>query len=321
LGSIFKHSKMKNHKIHQGDTLYSEGQIEKALNLYLDCLFETEPDSELYMKIAHCNKLLLDSDNALEYYEKSLEKDSKNIESMYNLAEIYLEKYNEDEATKHFKRILELSNPESSIAHLAQEKIDTMRSTQLNREGGELMSAGNYEEALDVFLEAIELNPKDKRNYLNIGVIFIKNGDLDKAKEWIHKAIEIAPDYIRAYFNLGTLYLKTSYYKIAQNIYKQAILIDPTSKDAADIDKNLKIAEDCLNKALNDLLGYLKGQQMLMNTSLTVELLNQVCPEEINSYDVVYSESGRIRIIAYSKKGIFECSILQDKANIQKVNS
>ncbi len=67
-------------------------------------------------------------------------------------------------------------------------------------------NAGNYDEAIAKFNDAIGISPKCSDCYYNIGVIYSQRKDYDKAEETFKKAIEIKPDYADAYNGLANVY-------------------------------------------------------------------------------------------------------------------
>lgn len=80
---------MNQELIEQGNEFYLNGNFNKALDCYFKHLFKNEPSAELFMKIGHCNKMMNDNENAIEYYIKSLELEPENLESLFNCAEAY----------------------------------------------------------------------------------------------------------------------------------------------------------------------------------------------------------------------------------------
>lgn len=71
-----------------------------------------------------------------------------------------------------------------------------------------------YDSAIQYYTKAIELNPKDYRNYVNRGMCHGYEGDTDIELEDYTKAIDIAPNYL-AFYNRGRYYLKHQEYEKA----------------------------------------------------------------------------------------------------------
>ena len=69
---------------------------------------------------------------------------------------------------------------------------------------------------------AQEIDPKDVRDpyvFFNLGVIYAKQGNLDKARESYQFALNQKPDYAEACFNLGLVYLRTRDFSNARSCF------------------------------------------------------------------------------------------------------
>ncbi|MEJ2664988.1 MAG: tetratricopeptide repeat protein [Spirochaetia bacterium] len=60
---------------------------------------------------------------------------------------------------------------------------------------------GDYKNAIEDFLEVINLDPKNKEAYCYIGLAKYQLSDYKKAIEYFTKAIETDPEYVDAYYN------------------------------------------------------------------------------------------------------------------------
>ena len=70
-----------------------------------------------------------------------------------------------------------------------------------------------YPEAIQALQQAIELNPEVTPDYpyhpyYDLGMVYLKQGELDDAIICFEKALEIDPDQIRAYYSLGNAYIR-----------------------------------------------------------------------------------------------------------------
>jgi len=71
------------------------------------------------------------------------------------------------------------------------------------KKGLDLSEAGKYQEALECFEKAIEINPKEEIAWYNKGVALTNLGKHQEALECFEKAIEINPNYEKAWYNKG----------------------------------------------------------------------------------------------------------------------
>ena len=83
------------------------------------------------------------------------------------------------------------------------------------------------EEEIKSYEKAIEIDPKDKHAWNDMGYVYDEIGKHKKAIESYEKAIEIDPKYVTAWYNVGVAYQKIKNYEIAIKSYEKAIEINP----------------------------------------------------------------------------------------------
>lgn len=84
---------------------------------------------------------------------------------------------------------------------------------------------GRSDEAIAIFSDITQTQPKLAEPYNNLGVLLSMKGDLPRAKASLEKAIETKEDYAAAYNNLGDVYVK-----IANNLYQKSLSLDAGQK-------------------------------------------------------------------------------------------
>jgi len=298
---------MKSDLMLRADAAYQNGDFEFALSLYFDYLVANETTAELFMKIGHCNKMLGDDDNAIEYYEKALELDSENYEVLFNFAEalMYVGRYND--GLDAISTLINLTaNTGMEIYEVARSKKMQIMSQKHNYLGGVCMKEQRYDEAMQEFLAAIELFPSDKRNYANIGVIHLKTGNPEGAIEWFRKAIEVDEYYVRGYYNLGTILMQKALWGQAIQIFTKALEIEPDGRDSADIEKNMEHAQQNISIPQTELVNILSGKMPRIDSAYALELLNSVFTENVLSVDFVITENSNYKLIAYCTGNTYE---------------
>ena len=73
------------------------------------------------------------------------------------------------------------------------------------------------------YLKSLELNPKDKKSYLNLGNFLVQQDRHNEAEVYYLKAIDIYSNYSDAYYNLGKLYIIQKKIKEAEENYLKSI--------------------------------------------------------------------------------------------------
>ncbi len=64
----------------------------------------------------------------------------------------------------------------------------------------------NYDQVIESYQKAIEINPDDVEAYCNLGVAYFNQSNYDKAIECYQKAIELDSGYAEVYYQMGIAY-------------------------------------------------------------------------------------------------------------------
>ena len=93
--------------------------------------------------------------------------------------------------------------------------------------GNVLLLLGKTGEAIEIYSQAIELNPHHAFAYNNRGIAYDRNHEVNKALEDYGKAIQLKNDYVEAYYNRGTVYGENGKIDLAIKDYDKAIKFNP----------------------------------------------------------------------------------------------
>lgn len=99
--------------------------------------------------------------------------------------------------------------------------------TWLNSLGNILSRQKKYQEAEDIFLNAINLKPDYTSAYSNLGNCYLAQKKYKQAINAYKKAITLNPHYVEAHYNLGTAYAAQQQYAEAQASLQQTIKLAP----------------------------------------------------------------------------------------------
>ncbi len=122
---------------------------------------------------------------------------------------IGLKKY--AEAIPYLERAIEIKEDASYLSSL----------------GGALSMLEKFEEAEKIFRKAVELDPKNPSNHMNLGVIYARQKNYEKAVRKLEKAIELNPGYADSYYNLGRVYQEKGKKEKARFYFEQALELNP----------------------------------------------------------------------------------------------
>ncbi len=90
------------------------------------------------------------------------------------------------------------------------------------------LEEGDYERALEVFEEAILMNPSYKAAFLGKGITLMQMERFDESRIAFDKALELDENFAEAYANRGILNDRTGKYEDALRDYKKALQIKPS---------------------------------------------------------------------------------------------
>jgi len=110
--------------------------------------------------------------------------------------------------------------------------IEDFSATHWSEIGRQAMDAKRWNEALNAYNKAIDLNPNDASAYNNRGLAYDNLDKDDLAIADYVKAIELNPKYGDAFNNLAKTYGRRGYYKQAILFYDRVIELNPKDADA-----------------------------------------------------------------------------------------
>jgi len=151
------------------------------------------------------------------------------------------------------ERVASASQPSSSTAvpptanpPSAEDKATAEKHKQA---GNAQMSAKKYDEAIDSYTKAIELDPSTPVFYSNRAAAYSSKGDNLSHMSAIadaEKAIEVDPSFIKAYHRLGHAHYCLNDYASAAAAFKKGLAVEPTntSLSSALANAEARIADD-----------------------------------------------------------------------------
>ncbi|MBS3819719.1 tetratricopeptide repeat protein [bacterium] len=134
-------------------------------------------------------------------------------------------------------KTVKVSIGEATRLSITMEKIseaskkNLSKADQLFVQGNNLYKKENYQEAVQKFKQAAELNPSQWRYHLNLGLAYKKMEKTDEAIQAFQKAVEFNPENFGCNKELAELLAKKKNYSEAKKYYQKAAEINPQNAD------------------------------------------------------------------------------------------
>jgi tetratricopeptide (TPR) repeat protein len=146
-----------------------------------------ERDHDKHLALAERHRTRGESFSAEMEYTSALKIDPESIKANFGIGTLYMEMGQTDKAKGVFKKL-------SHVEAMFEEDNKHI----FNEFGIELRKANMTEEALDNYLKAIEISPKDEHLYFNIARLYYDVKDWEYALMWIEKCSDANPSFREA---------------------------------------------------------------------------------------------------------------------------
>jgi len=108
---------------------------------------------------------------------------------------------------------------------------------ELKSLGNQAFSAKNYQKAIELYTDAIEMDPKNHTLYSNRSGAYCAAGKYRQAQADANKVTQIKPDWVRGYTRLGAALEGLEDWEGATKAYEDALKLDSSNADIrADLD-------------------------------------------------------------------------------------
>jgi Tfp pilus assembly protein PilF len=94
--------------------------------------------------------------------------------------------------------------------------------------------------AYPLYRRALAMDPSRASLHVNLGVYFLRTGDLPKAKEQMKRALELAPEMAEAHYNMACIQALSGNLEEARECLDRAAAIDPRCAQWAREDADLR---------------------------------------------------------------------------------
>lgn len=147
------------------------------------------------------------------------------------------------------------------------------KALELTQLGTNFEKQGNVKKALDLYQEAIEIDPDYAAPYIYVGNILLEEGNREDAITLYKLALEKDRQNAGVYNNLGTAYARGQKYTVAIAAYKKALRLSPGFTEALE---NLASAYGSDNQGAKSIKYYNKAFKISPNGKIAANLYHQM---------------------------------------------
>ncbi len=94
--------------------------------------------------------------------------------------------------------------------------------------GNKFLQAGQFDEAINAYTEAINIDPTDHVFYSNRSAAYLSKGDASSARADAEKCVEISPNWAKGHSRKGAALHALKEYEEAITAYQTGLAIAPT---------------------------------------------------------------------------------------------
>lgn len=194
-------------------------------------------------------------EQAEQFFAQACKDDPSSAEALYGLGSAYLQQQKTNAAGDCFQRALKLQatypgtlpNCWNNLGILAARagdydqaiqyferalQIDPGHTIALQNLGNAYRQKKDWPQAKSTLERALVLNPDDAEANYSLGMVYAQQNDTERAYEYLQKAIGARPAYPEALNNLGILYLRTRRPAEAIQSFEQSIRVAPAYDQA-----------------------------------------------------------------------------------------
>jgi len=226
--------------------LYSNGQIEEALDSVGDLIKDYPDEALLYNINGACYASLVQLDTAVKLYEKAIAMKPDYAEAHNNLGVTLQDLDQLDAAVKCYEQALAIK-PDYAEAHYslgnASKKLGQLNSALKSYEqalkikpdyveahyshGVTLQELGQLNAAVKSYNQVLAIKPDFAKMHNNLGVVFQELDQMDAAVKSFKEALALKPDFAEAHNNLGNAYKELGQVDESVKNYEQVLAIKP----------------------------------------------------------------------------------------------
>lgn len=216
-------AKLSDEPVKEADSLMNNGLYSQALSV-----LESANPENLYviLGMARANYFLNNKQLALELLNKAMSLYPNNADVFYYFAYIFYKENDIESSRNYIAKALKINSNHA----FSKQLLDVLNKVDSDKYVNQIISsfeAQNYNEAMRLINEALEINTKDSALHYYKGLTYIAMNNYASSTAPLYKAIEMDKNNIPAYFYLGLAFDNLEEKNNALSYYKKFIKLLP----------------------------------------------------------------------------------------------
>ena len=197
----------------KGNFLMNKGKYKDALLSFANCINIDPFNPEIYNSMGLCQMNLNNNEIAEKYFKKAIELKPDDFVIRNNYGVVLLKRGCYEKAIEQLNKIKEKEKSADIVSSLAYC----------------YGNIGKYDRSIEYYIEAIQLDPHDKENLINLACIYAKNGESKKSLSIFKKLIGVNPYDTNLLNNIAWVYENSNNYKEAEENYYRGLALTPNN--------------------------------------------------------------------------------------------
>lgn len=260
-----------------GELYYNNSKYDKALDCFMELSEDFPADGEVNSWIIYCYEALDDFDNAMKFYQTTIDNGYESYEIYNAVGNLFLNKYMYMESVPYIEKAIKLngedSEPYNNMLYALYYGKRYSKCIEFGKTivgdfpseinipwymGDCYYALSNYEEALVQFQNALELNPDHEEILAEAADTCLMLEDYEMAEEYAEECLAINPENSKSQEVKNTITEKEKPIGIQLKDFIKDSYLYSDETDAAEVINTISKEEDLSNTQIADVIEKMK---------------------------------------------------------------
>ena len=197
----------------QGGELMRQGKLEEALSIF-NRVLSTQESAEVYYNLGYIKSVQGRFEEAIAAFRRATRINNTFVRAYRMMGEVFAKMGRPEEAQRCFDQAADI-----------------------------YMERNENDMAEDVYMRALEINPHTMNVYNSLGILYRRQGDLQKAIRMYNKALRVSPLDENIHYNLARVHIAAKEFDQAREVLKKSLGLNPEFEEAAQLLRSIDMGE------------------------------------------------------------------------------